>query len=275
MPGKEKKLSIGRLATTAVLAAIAIMTAGCDFRSVRPSEKPSGPHFTVMTYNVNYGMPGAAEAAGAILQGDADIVCLQETTPQWQAYLAGKLSRKYPHRDYKHAGAAGGMAFLAKRPFRQVAQTSPKAGWFPSWIIEADTPLGPVQICNVHLRPQLSDRGSVTPSAYFNSPDIHRREISEAYEEMDDSQPRLVVGDFNESDSGGAVAWLTQRGFKDALSQFNTSAKTWRWKTSLITVKNCFDHVMYSKDLHAVSAWVIDKGKSDHLPVVAIIERAK
>lgn len=270
-----KKLSIRQLASIAILAAIAMMSAGCDFRSIRPGEEPSGPHFTVMTYNVNYGMPGAAEAAEAILQGDADIVCLQETTPRWQAYLAGKLSGKYPHRSYKHGGAAGGMAFLAKRPFRQVTQTSPKAGWFPSWIIEADTPLGPVQICNVHLRPQLSDRGSFIPTAYFNTPDIHRREISEAYGEMDDSRPALIVGDFNESDSGGGMAWLAERGFKDALSQFNTSAKTWRWKTSLITLKNRFDHVMYSSDLRAISAWVIDKGKSDHLPLVAIIERAK
>ena len=104
----------GRLALAAIIAAMAITSAGCDFRTTRESKPPSGPHFTVMTYNVNYGMPGAAEAARAIRETDADIVCLQETTPQWQEYLTSKLSEKYPHSRYKHRGGAGGMAFLSK-----------------------------------------------------------------------------------------------------------------------------------------------------------------
>jgi endonuclease/exonuclease/phosphatase family metal-dependent hydrolase len=234
---------------------------------------PSGPHFSVMTYNVNYGMPGAAEAARAIRETDADIVCLQETTPAWREYLTAKLGDRYPHCRYKHGAAAGGMGVLSKLPFRDVAYTEPQAGWFPSWIIEAETPLGPVQICNVHLRPPLSDRGSISPSAYMNTPKTHAREIAEAYGKMDSNRPRLIVGDFNENDSGGGIAWLGKWGFKDALSQFDTSSNTWRWKVGAITLRNRFDHILHSGDLHSASAWVVAKGKSDHLPVVAIVEK--
>jgi vancomycin resistance protein VanJ len=268
-------VSVCRLASVAVLSAIGVMPAGCDSRITRAGKPPSGPHFTVMTYNVNFGMPGADEAAEAILESDADIVCLQETTPAWRQYLTRKLGGKYPHSLYKDLGGAGGMAVLSKQPFRDVAYTRPQAGWFPSWIIQADTPLGPVQICNVHLRPPLTPRGSLSPAAYFNAPETHAREIAEAYEEMDSSRPRLVVGDFNENDFGGGIAWLAERGFKSALAQFDTSTKTWRGKAGLFTLSERLDHILHSSDLQAASAWVVEKGKSDHRPVVAIIERAK
>ncbi|MDP6542993.1 MAG: endonuclease/exonuclease/phosphatase family protein [Phycisphaerae bacterium] len=261
-------------ALVCLIALAATVFAGCNFRTTRKGAPPTGPHFSVMTYNVNYGMPGAADAVGAIRETDADIVCLQEITPAWQRYLTAALSQRYPHRRYKHRGGAGGMGILSKRPFRDVAYTEPQAGWFPSWIIEADTPLGPVHICNVHLRPPLSDRGSISPSAYMNTPEIHRREIAEAYGHMDSKRPRLVVGDFNENDSGGGIAWLGKRGFTDALSQFDTSSNTWQWRVGAITLRNRFDHILHSGNLHSTSAWVVAKGKSDHRPVVAIIERA-
>jgi len=264
-----------RLASAAIVAVMAMMPTGCDFRTTRKIAPPAGPHFSVMTYNVNFGMPGATEAARAILETDADIVCLQETTPAWQQYLTGQLGERYPHSRYKHRGGAGGMGVLSKLPFRNVAYTDPQAGWFPSWIIEVETPLGPVQICNVHLRPPLSDRGSISPAAYVNTPEIHRREIAEAYGQMDGKRPRLIVGDFNENDAGGGIAWLGERGFKDALSEFNTSEKTWCWKVGPITLRDRLDHILHSSDLHAASAWVLAKGKSDHRPVVAIVERAK
>jgi len=195
------------------MAMMVTTLAGCNLRATREITAPSGPHFSVMTYNVNYGMPGAAETALAIRETDADIVCLQETTPAWKEYLTAELGDRYPHSHYKHRGAAGGMGVLSKLPFRDIAYTEPRAGWFPSWIIEAETPLGPVQICNVHLRPPLSDRGSISPSAYMNAPTTHAREIAEAYGKMGHNRPRLVVGDFNENDSGGGIAWLGKRGF--------------------------------------------------------------
>lgn len=264
-----------RIASAAIVTVMATIPAGCDLRATRKIAPPAGPHFSVMTYNVNFGMPGAAEAARAIRETDADIVCLQEITPAWQRYLTAKLSDRYPHSRYKHRAAAGGMAFLSKLPFRDAAYIEPQAGWFPSWIIEAETPLGPVQICNVHLRPPLSDRGSISPTAYINTPETHAREIAEAYVEMDSKRPRLVVGDFNENDSGGGIAWLSRRGFKDALSEFDTSVKTWWWKVGPFTLRDRLDHILHSGDLHSASAWVVAKGKSDHRPVVAIIERAK
>ena len=123
----------------------------------RPAEAPTGPTLSVLTYNVNFGMPGAEQAVAAIAEADADVVCLQETTPEWQRWIRRRLGGRYPHRRFRHWPGAGGQAVLAKAPFKEVSYRKPKAGWFPGWIVEADTPIGAVQVLNVHLRPPLGD----------------------------------------------------------------------------------------------------------------------
>jgi endonuclease/exonuclease/phosphatase family metal-dependent hydrolase len=268
---------ITTLTSAAVLSVAAIMSTGCDSRITRPRKPPTGAHLTVMTYNVNYAMLAPEETARTIVNADADIVCLQETTDAWRDYLIKKLEHKYPHSVFKPNpdGQGGGMGIMSKAPFREIIYTRPIAGWFRSLIIEADTALGTVQICNVHLRPSASDIGVLSVGTYLTAPIVHAREVAGAYEYMDPARPRLVVGDFNEDDFGGGIKWLTDKGFTNALPQFDTSTHTWRWPAGLITFRDRLDHIMHSSDLQATSARVIPNGQSDHLPVVAIIERAQ
>ena len=62
---------------------------GC--RSVRQAEPPAGAHFRVLTYNVNWGVPDPDTAIELIRHSNADIVCLQETTPEWAHLLRTAL----------------------------------------------------------------------------------------------------------------------------------------------------------------------------------------
>src|SRR5262245_58964916 len=102
---------------------------GCH--SVRKTEVPTGPNFRVLTYNVNWGMPGADLAAEIIRNSDAEIVCLQETTPQWEAYLRATLSLEYPHMDFRESRGrmGGGLAFLSKLPETEVEYIPSDTGW--------------------------------------------------------------------------------------------------------------------------------------------------
>ncbi len=49
----------------------------------------------VMTYNVNFGAPAREAAVDAIAEASADVVCLQETTPEWEELLRQRLSERY------------------------------------------------------------------------------------------------------------------------------------------------------------------------------------
>jgi len=265
---------VGRSVAVVVVlvAAGLVLSGGCA--STRPGRQPVGPHFSVMTYNVNWGMPRADLAVAAIAEADPDVVCLQETTPDWQWVLNRTLAKRYPHRAFRHYGGAGGLAVLSKLPFTTRAYVKPEAGWFPAWIVTVRTPLGPVQVCNVHLRPSLSDTGSITPSAYFDTKDIRRDEVRSAWEHLNAAAPAVIVGDFNEPDDGRALTWLAEKGLADAVSQFDTDKNTWRWRWGLITLRNRFDHILHSPHLRAASARIIQKGASDHFPVMAVFEKA-
>jgi len=252
--------------TISLVAACA--AAGCA--ATREFETPTGPHFTVLTYNVNWGGPGADLAVKAVQDSGADIVCLQETTPDWERYLRPRLEATYPHILFRHHGGAGGQAFLSKFTLKEIAYVRPSAGWFPGWIVEALTPVGRVQILNVHLRPALSDRGSVTPSAYYSTKSVRLTEIQGFHRRLDHKRPHIVLGDFNEDDGGRVITWLAEQGMTDALSQFDRSTPTWEWRTSLVTLRDRLDHIAYSRHLHCYGAKVIRAGASDHFPVLAV-----
>ena len=261
-------MSKGIAGMRCLAAATLILLCGCA--STRKPEAPTGPHFSVLTYNVNFGGPRPGLAAKAILGAGADVVCLQETTPAWERYLRSRLKEKYPHVTFRHFGGAGGQAVLSRFPVKEIAYVLPEAGWFPGWIIEVQTPVGPVQILNVHLRPAVSDRGSFTPSSYYSTKATRLDEIRWFYARLNAKRAAVVLGDFNEDDSGRAVQWLRAKGMKDALREFDRDTHTWRWRTSVGTVYDRLDHILYSPRLHCFSARVIEAGASDHLPVVAV-----
>jgi endonuclease/exonuclease/phosphatase family metal-dependent hydrolase len=239
----------------------------------RRPEKPTGPRiFSVLTYNINWGSPRPNLAVKVILEADADVVCLQETTPEWETYLRSELSDRYPFGMFRHYSGAGGVAFLAKKPVVDKKYVSDKAGWFPGWIIQADTPLGPVQILSVHLRPPLGESGGLSLSAYFSIDDIHLQEVKDLYPHLERDMPTIILGDFNEGNSGDAIKWLKNKGMMDALPEFDPFAKTWRWQTRLATMRACFDHILYSDHLYCLEARVIKAGGSDHFPVIAVFE---
>ena len=66
------------------------------------------------------------------------------------------------------------------------------------------------------------------------------------------------------------VTWLTAHGYHSALPEFSPHAKTWRWHTSVGTLRGRYDHLCYDAHLTPLRVEVRDAGRSDHLPVVGI-----
>lgn len=245
------------------------LATGC--RSIRRPETPAGPHFRVLTYNLNWGGTRPDLAAKAISDSAADIVCLQETTPEWEQVLRRTLSKDYSFVEFRHSGTryGGGLAFLSKLQGTEVAFVPSQTGWFDGWIMNFETALGPVQVLNVHLRPPISDSGSWV-SGYFSTRDDQVRELELFYGKRARSLPMLVAGDFNASQTSPVVKWLQMIGLSSALPRFDASTPTWRWKYGVVSLRRRIDHILFSPELHCSFARVIREGASDHFPVEAV-----
>lgn len=227
-----------------------------------------------MTYNVNFGLGGDPRTLAAIRRAGAELVFLQETTPAWERALRRQLGDDYPHMAFRHFGGAGGLAVLSKHPFRDGGYIANLEGWFPAWRVIVRSPVGPLQVLQVHLRPPVSDGGSVL-SGYFSTRGTRLKEIARFARRLNTRLPTLVLGDFNEDAGGRAIAHLKSKGMRSVLDEYQPDATTWRWTTSMgIEVTHTLDHIVYSEQLRPLDARVIHAGRSDHLPVVAIFERS-
>src|SRR3954447_14920848 len=106
------------LSVVLLIASFSLIT-GCSGN--HPPERATGPTFSLLTYNVNFGGPEPDTAVKAIVDADADVVCLQETQQEWEDSIRkSPLAQKYGTIEFQHAPAAGGMAILSKLPVRNL-----------------------------------------------------------------------------------------------------------------------------------------------------------
>ena len=228
----------------------------------------------VLTWNVNYGLGGDLQIVEAIRAADADAVFLQETNVEWEGVLRAGLGDLYPTMVFIDRPAAGGMGLLARGTIlRQEVLEPPAGGWFPGWRVVLETSVGEVQFLGVHLRPQISDSGSVV-SGYFTTGDERLAEIRQHVASLDPDLPTLLVGDFNETESGDALEYLASLGYRSALSVFEPGRDTWRWTTSVGSISFPFDHLVHDARLVPIDVHAVETGRSDHIPVVGVFVRA-
>ncbi len=256
---------------------ICVVLTGCLHVTRQPrAPGPGDAPLTVVTWNVNFGLAGDSAAAQALdaATGDADLVLLQETNATWEAAVSGPLRRRFPYQRWLDDAAAGGQAVLSRRPFVVREIVAAPTGWFPALRVEAQTPLGVVQVLSVHLHPPVSDDGSWWWGSLSTSP-LRRREVETFTATLAPGLPTLVVGDFNEGTSGDAVRWLEQQGLRSVLPEYAPAAKTWHWPVGSLELRAQLDHVAYDRALAPLDAKVLPLGRSDHYPVRAIFVRAR
>ncbi len=239
----------------------------------RPGPAAAPASLVLMTYNLNYGVAGDEETIELIRSAGADVVMLQETNPSWEQALRAGLSDRYRHMAFHHSERrAGGLGFMSRHPIEVGEVRASPIGWFPAWRAVVDSPLGRIQLVNLHLRPPGRDNGSFV-RAYFTRQVERLSETEHHVGLIDPSLPAILAGDFNEDARGRSLLFLARRGLDSVLERFHPAQPTWRWQTRMGLVRWQLDHILLGPALRATAAWVLDGGASDHVPVLARIVR--
>ncbi len=215
----------------------------------------------IQTFNLCFAIAGDAETLRAVLESDADVLILQESTERWRALIEEAMRTTHPHQFWRAPSApyaASGGAILSRFPLSERRVVPSAVGWFESLLAVVDTPHGAIQVVGVHLQPaaRLTDLLTLGQA--------HQREMAHAYPAT--ALPVIVAGDFNE-ERGGAVAWLEDQGLVEGQSH----APTWRWPIGSLMARLRIDHVFVSPELSILRTDVLARGHSDHLPVRTVV----
>ena len=90
------------------------------------------PHFTVVSYNVEFSKYGSSSTVAAVGAADADIVCLQETGGNWEPALHAAYSKRYTYElHYPDGHPTGAMTVLSRYPVTDLGVQDAPSGWHP------------------------------------------------------------------------------------------------------------------------------------------------
>jgi endonuclease/exonuclease/phosphatase family metal-dependent hydrolase len=253
----------------------AVWWSGCAAPPREPRDPDPGAfHFVIESYNLNNDMSGNPSTLATIGTADADIVCLQEITDEWQADVESTYASRYPYRMYKAHDGAAGLAILSRFPVQDGGFHDEPNGWHPAWHYLIQTPHGVFKILNTHLRNATGQHGG-TVNSYLTTPDDHRYEIQLFVRGNNAPLPTVILGDFNEGPDGAAVQYLQGIGYQNVLPLYHPGQPTWRYGRSVggqFTQE--LDHILFDDSFDALNAWVVNAGASDHLPVLAHFQAA-
>jgi vancomycin resistance protein VanJ len=228
----------------------------------------SGDELRVMTFNVNYANRNASDIAAMIRAESPDVIAIQELTDNLAVPLQAELGSEYPYFAYNSSQSLTGL--MSRYPLA-AASAHPMIRYDQRARVE--TPGGTVTVWGVHLSTALSQHGWQSQ---------RRMAATIAEEAKRESEPLIVLGDFNTTDQTETyrlvaermtdVHWSVGRGFGFTFPDL----RRYGAKSPIVGPVVRIDHVFVSEHLTPQEIHVLPSGYgSDHQPVVATLRFAK
>ncbi|HQV75684.1 MAG TPA: endonuclease/exonuclease/phosphatase family protein [Flavobacteriales bacterium] len=138
-------------------------------------------HMNVLQPNIRF-----EQVIGQALQGDADIVSVQEVSPEWAFQLGAGLRSAYPYMHVEPRTNCYGIALFSKRPFKQVGTVTVMGAPFIEAIFEEDGT--PFRVLVVHTTSPIS-------YAHFQRRNAQFEHLAEYLSRSDTAT--VLIGDLN------------------------------------------------------------------------------
>lgn len=238
----------------------------------------------ILTYNVFFQNTNWMSVVEILNSSNADVVALQETTPESEVVLRKELASSYPHIEFRHAPSSGGLALLTRLETRNseyIVVTNRSARGI--MLAEFKSRDGRwMKVANIHLpTPRVGQMKTVGSAleVFQRAGAAQEREIQRLWNflQVTNSAREAVIicGDFNSFSFGPAQAFLKEKGFKDSFAEVTPDADThptWFWRERGGAHRYRIDYIFHSGALKTVSSRIETRGSSDHFPVESVVE---
>ncbi len=245
-----------------------LVTLGPAAWSYRPKGRPSvsGEAITVMSVNLLMVNRNTWPLTEEIRASGADIVFLQEYTDYWHAALRSALARDYPYECHACRDDSFGAAVYSSRPFLSEPELDISLGVSSLPQIRALVEISqrPVAIYNVHLLPPISLEYTTE----------NRMQFADLLDHLaKESQPFILAGDFNFTETTPQAAALRRLGTQEAFAVGGRGrGSTWPVNSFLRYLPGLrLDHIYLGGSLTCLDCRTGTGEGSDHRPVIAKI----
>jgi vancomycin resistance protein VanJ len=234
--------------------------------------------FTVMTYNINRGVPGVGEILSIIESENPDVIAVQELSLEVGEALLG-LEERYPYLAlHPRPDGYSGSGVLSRFPILHDEAFPLVEGMHLYQHVVLDVEGKKVDFLNVHLQPPglaavgLADLPAFIPTDFVTT--IQDTELDRLMKKLDGLEgTAIVAGDFNMTDQSAGYRRLTQRlvdahreagwGFGHTFP--DKEARSIPTPFPFVRI----DYVFRSRDMVAEEVYVGGNGGPDHRFLVA------
>ncbi len=270
------RIPCGHRFNLAVLVAIGLMASACSHKVPEMPHhgriSPISVSLRVATYNVFSGTRDADSTAGAIRRMSADVLLLQELSPEGAGLLDKALEMDYPYRHF-----SGGVAVMSRWPLRNPRYERSRDGINGYLVAEIVSPGGRFQVASLHLDPlrmwTTRDKWTLPSQLLWGQDDVHRKELEQIVRTLRPGMPTVLGGDFN-SVSGAAVRRLQDLGYKDSFATVNKrpdQSPTIRFELFGFPTGRRIDYILHDSSFQTIQSTVFHGAPSDHDAVVSVL----
>ena len=162
-------------------------------RPVLPPEK-SVP-VRVLSLNQLFSNSDLQRLEATLVAHDADIVALQELSPEFAEVLQERFKARYPYQVLRPSSGPDGLGVISHFPLRETYEAS-----YRGQELTVRHPQGAFTLINLHFQvPFESDEGTSFRSFAFD-PTVRNAQLANLVRAVAEVPRALVVGDFNLSD---------------------------------------------------------------------------
>jgi vancomycin resistance protein VanJ len=233
---------------------------------------------TVMTYNVGAGLAGPLRLVEVLRQSGADIIGLQELAPDQGAAIADLLCDEYPYQ-VLHPTGIPGKGLVSRFPIHDTELLNLHPGR-PDLQATVDAPGGALTVIVAHPPPPRFGRNRVRQTA------LTEQQIAEIAAVATRGHAAVLLTDFNRVGWQAAYRQLRGSGLIDAFGEAGRGLGfTLPTRLSHLAYRGHplgemalppllrVDYVWHTAHFRTMSSWIGGNAGSDHLPVLAELER--